>query len=330
MAKGKSGGGRRRRRKQPSPVSNNFVLDAGPGCYIARRDVPNAWMLEWEDGVDPSEFSEQVPDIALDPENHTVTLCNVSDATRVAYVTIYETTVRGVSGKALSAGITVDNQGKQASCVTFIVLCPPRTFAHLCSLDLPEGKALMDVTIDSDVQDWSKHPNPQDEHSQQVGFPLAGGPYLCTQGEGGHLTHFFSGNLHAIDFRCPVGTEMLAVGDGVIVDVQDKHTLSGVGVSNLFSWNSILMELDSEEPLLVEYVHISSSAVAVGDRVIKGQVIGTTGSVGFSPEPHLHFGAYRSREPTAPTVRVRFESADQGVFLPVAGEWYSANGPVKR
>jgi hypothetical protein len=31
--------------------------------------------------------------------------------------------------------------------------------------------------------------------------------------------------------------------------------------------------------------------------------------VGFSPEPHLHFAAYRSSDPTAPTVRVYFEQA---------------------
>jgi murein DD-endopeptidase MepM/ murein hydrolase activator NlpD len=324
----------RRRRKGPkaSPlvVSNNFVVNAGPGCYIARRDVSNSWMLEWEDNVDPNDFDgQEVPDVALDPQDRTITLCNVSDAYRVAYVTIYETTVRGASGKTLSKGIAVDNEGNKRSCLTFIVLCPPRTFAHLCSLDLPEGKTVMDVMIDSDVQDWNEHPNPDDEHSQLVGFPLESGPYLCTQGEGGQLTHFFSGNLHAIDFRCPIGTPLLAVADGVIVDSQDKHTLTGVAVSNLFQWNSILLEIDCEEPLLVEYVHISKSMVALGDRVTKGQVIGESGSVGFSPEPHLHFCAYRSREPTAPTVRVQFES-ENGIYLPVAGEWYTAAGPTER
>ena len=95
MAK-KSG---RRRRKGPkaSPlvVSKNFVLNAGPGCYIARRDVSNSWMLEWEDDVDPNDFDgQEVPDVALDPQDRTITLCNVSDAYRVDYVTIYETTIR--------------------------------------------------------------------------------------------------------------------------------------------------------------------------------------------------------------------------------------------
>jgi len=106
-------------------------------------------------------------------------------------------------------------------------------------------------------------------------------------------------------------------------------------------------------------VHVAarSAVVAVGDRVRRGQKICESGSVGFSPEPHLHFTAFRSRDPAAPTVRVRFaaeEERDGGrdggrrqatsdgesnatgrsddgakpkkTFLPVAGRWYDAFG----
>jgi septal ring factor EnvC (AmiA/AmiB activator) len=109
--------------------------------------------------------------------------------------------------------------------------------------------------------------------------------------------------------------------------------------------------------LYVEYVHVAarSACVAVGERVRRGQKICASGSVGFSPEPHLHFTAFRSRDPAAPTVRVRFaaeprrrrresegtadaasaksanassdaSSEDGATFLPVAGRWYDAAG----
>lgn len=325
--------GRRRNKKKNletrTAVSKNFLLSAGPGCYIARRDVPNFWMLEWEEHVDPSDFEDEVPDVALDPHDQTVTLCNITDRTRVAYVTIYEARVLGAFGKIMSNGVVVDNEGKSKECLTCIVLCPPCTFAHLCTLDLPIGKTMMDISIDSDVQDWNQHPNPNDEHERVIGFPLEGGPFLCTQGEAGSLTHFLSGNLHAIDFRCAVGTPLLAVADALVVEVHDKHKLTGVAVSNLFQWNSISLQVDCKDTLFVEYVHISKSHVKVGDKVAKGQVIGTSGSVGFSPEPHLHFCAYRSNECTAPTVRVLFESSENdNAYLPVAGFWYSAAGPT--
>jgi len=337
------------------------------------------WILGFED-IDPRDFyGQDVPDLAMDPEEQTLTICNIHATTRVCYVTVYDTVVRGKDGEILPAGITFDNAGEKQSCVTFIVLCPPRTFAHLCYLDVPPDQSLEDVQMDSDVQDWNQHPNPRDTHPMTLGFPLECGAsessphlpstsFLCTQGEGGQLTHFFSGNLHAIDFRCPIGTPCLAVGDGTVVEITDDNTLTGVAVSNLFKWNSIILQLDVPEdndtttsttgtintaeeslllgddssssretlkggPLFVEYVHIQahSARVQVGDRVTKGQIICASGSVGFSPEPHLHFAAYRSREATAATVRVKWKSANSEAgcqFLPKAGMYYDANGPV--
>jgi hypothetical protein len=332
----------------------NFVLDAGPGCHIARKDddAASKWVIEWED-VDVDDFEgETIPDLAIDPEESTLTLCNVRKLEHVvAYISVYDTVLRDREGSAMQQGTTTDNQNVSQPCTTLIVLCPPGTFAHLCYLDLPADGSLENLRIESDVQEWSKHRDAADTHSQTIGFPLQGpGPYRCTQGESGHLTHFFAGNLHAIDFACPVGTPLLAVGDGVVVDCKDNNSLTGIAVSNMFEWNSILLQLDttktvaesssaighegeklSSGPLFVEYVHIQKVTVQAGERVQAGQVIGLSGSVGFSPEPHLHFAAYRSQNPTAATVRVYSHSTKdrQTTFLPKAGLWYDATGPVQ-
>jgi hypothetical protein len=298
---------------------SNFVTDAGPGCYIVREDhLGNC--LEWE-RVDPDDYysvDNQVPDIALDPDEQTLSLCNIDPCWKVAYITVYETICVGADGNPLETGSTTDNQGQMNSCITFIVLCTPYTFVHLCYLDTDQ---LLNVRIDSDVQEWNRHPSPDDYHPQTLRFPLQGGPFLCTQAENGFLTHFMTGNLHALDFRCPIGTPILAVANAIVLEVTTGNSLTGIAVSNLFTWNSILLQLDESEitcaasqpsdriktsTLFVEYVHIQSSFVHPGDRVKAGQVLGTSGSVGFSPEPHLHFAAYRSAEPHAPTVRVSF------------------------
>lgn len=329
-------------RNHPPKALWNFLPEAGIGCYIARRDQPPDWMIEWED-VDPDDFyGEEVPDVAIDADEQTMSLCNVDNFTKIAYITVFETKLWGANREELPLGSSTDNQGVTSQCATFIVLCPPKVFAHLCFLDVLPDQDITDIRIESDVQKWEKHPLPKDEHTQRVGFPLEGGPFLCTQGEDGELTHFFSGNLHAIDFRCPVGTSLLAVADGVVVEAKDENTLTGISVLNLFQWNSILIRVDeggkhsgrSDGPLFVEYVHIQKTHVQKGDRVTRGQVIGLSGSVGFSPEPHLHFSAFRSSEPTAPTVRVRFEAlaspdgSTKQDFLPKAGNWYNSFGLV--
>jgi murein DD-endopeptidase MepM/ murein hydrolase activator NlpD len=145
---------------------------------------------------------------------------------------------------------------------------------------------------------------------------------------------------------------LLAVADGIVIESKDDNTLTGIAVTNLFEWNSILIQIcSSEQPqqddknqnvninkvpnlhhpdgdLFVEYVHISKSFVSSGDRVTKGQVIGYSGSVGFSPEPHLHFSAFRSSHPESPTVRVLFEGPDGTPFLPRSGDRYNETGRI--
>lgn len=349
---GRKGNNKKRSKPKKSNVSandltvpSNFVPEAGPGCHIARREQGEEnWILEWED-VEQEEYEgEEIPDIAIDTEEHTLSLCNVRKEYVVAYISVFETLLRDRNGRVLKPGASVGNDGSTQTVTTLIVLCPPLTFAHLCYIDLLAGyqrtaddipaiKSLQDLRIDSDVQVWSKHLNPEDAHSLPLGFPLKGGPFLCTQGVQGHLTHFFAGNLHAIDFRCPVGSPLLAVADGVVEEVKSGNTLTGIAVSNLFEWNSVMIRVNEngnngDGPLYVEYVHIDSCSVVKGDMVKKGQVIGTSGSVGFSPEPHLHFAAYRSAEPTASTVLVQFADEMETTFVPEAGKWYNATGEV--
>jgi len=326
---------KRKNRKKGKPVTvndTNFVTVAGPGCHMARPGH-DEWTIEWE-SVDPTDYDDEIPDLAIDPVEQTLTLCNIQDEHVVAYITVYDLTLRDKKQRILRAGNTTDSNGNEMAATTLIILCPPTTFAHLCYIDCPSS--LEDLKMDSDVQVWNQHPNPSDQHPAILQFPLQGGPFLCTQGVGGHLTHFFAGNLHAIDFRCPIGTPLLAVANGTVRQVKQDCQVTGIAVSNLFTWNSILIELDTNdalsesapEPLFCEYVHVNKAVVSEGDRVEAGQIIGESGSIGFSPEPHLHFAAYRSSDATAPTVQARFSGAG-GPYIPVGGKKYDQTGLVE-
>ena len=295
---------------------HNFVSEAGPGCVIA-HGVDAPWCLGHE-RIDPRDYDADAvfPDLAVDPESGILSVVNASGKARVAYVTVYDHPVLRADGTPHAPGRTVNADGVERECVTFIMTLPPRTIVHVCTRVTAE--------IDSDVQDWSMHPAPEDEHLPRWGSRgvetrrrrRASRRVSLHAGQNGGLTHS-SGNLHAVDFRCPVGCEVLVVADAEVVEVRDEETVTGIATANLFRWNSVMLKVDApdaddEKPnggdLYVEYVHVAarSACVAVGERVRRGQKICKSGSVGFSPEPHLHFTAFRSRDPAAPTVRVRF------------------------
>ena len=46
------------------------------------------------------------------------------------------------------------------------------------------------------------------------------------------INTFFSGNLHAIYFACPIGTHLVAVADGIVIESNDQNTLTGIAMED--------------------------------------------------------------------------------------------------
>jgi len=101
------------------------------------------------------------------------------------------------------------------------------------------------------------------------------------------------GGFDAMDAGSPA---VIAGADGVVVDVEDGHydrchgTIDGVDCDgNDIIANAVVVE--HEGGLRSRYLHLlsGSAAVAVGDLVQRGQVLGNIGSSGNSSMPHLHF-----------------------------------------
>ncbi len=80
-----------------------------------------------------------------------------------------------------------------------------------------------------------------------------------------------------VDFASRVGTPVLATADGVVIR-SAKDRLFGR-----------IVEVDHGNGYITLYGHNSSNFVKKGDRVKRGQVIGTVGNTGRSTGPHLHY-----------------------------------------
>jgi len=80
-----------------------------------------------------------------------------------------------------------------------------------------------------------------------------------------------------VDLAAPTGTPVYATADGMV---------------DLARWGrgyGLYIKLDHGADLETRYAHLSRLAVAPGDRVEKGDVIGYVGSTGWSTGPHLHY-----------------------------------------
>lgn len=83
---------------------------------------------------------------------------------------------------------------------------------------------------------------------------------------------------HGIDIPAPIGTNVIAVQDGVVASIE---------YNNLYVGNVIVINHGS---VTSRYVHLHKIKVSPGQRVKAGQVIALSGNTGkWTTGPHLHF-----------------------------------------
>ncbi len=92
-----------------------------------------------------------------------------------------------------------------------------------------------------------------------------------------------------LDFSAPSGTPIYATGDGVIVKA--KKSRFGYG-------NKVVIKHGYGYETL--YAHLNTIDVRQGQRVKRGQQIGTVGNTGLSTSPHLHYEVIKDNKKVNP------------------------------
>ncbi|HEY9379105.1 MAG TPA: M23 family metallopeptidase, partial [Jiangellaceae bacterium] len=120
--------------------------------------------------------------------------------------------------------------------------------------------------------------------SSGLGFPVAN-PYITSPY--GMRVHPVTGiyKLHdGTDFRAYCGTPIRAAASGRVLWARYR-----VGYGNQVAMDHGVVGGD---PLMTSYSHLSRFSTYWGERVSKGEIIGYSGSTGYSTACHLHFMVY--------------------------------------
>jgi hypothetical protein len=160
----------------------------------------------------------------------------------------------GVRCNSAPSERTDASQNAAPLCTTFVVVVPPRTVVDVCRVVVPRGESVESVQLFSDIRELPLADyvaRPLDVAAldlaavrHRVALPLdtqrnGASPltFRCSQGCGGHFTHFLPQTRFAIDLECPVGTTVRAVADGVVREVKCDVTSSGAHTLNLWHYN---------------------------------------------------------------------------------------------
>jgi murein DD-endopeptidase MepM/ murein hydrolase activator NlpD len=145
----------------------------------------------------------------------------------------------------------------------------------------------------------------------------AGEQFPVSQGFQGDRTHTTPDSVYAVDIAMPVGTPVLAVRDGTVMDVEEDFNRGGADREK-FLHKANHVRILHEDGTMAVYAHLDLASVSVrpGFHVRAGQQIARSGNTGFSSGPHLHFALQRNVGMEMVSLPFKFETAEGAPAAP--------------
>jgi len=105
---------------------------------------------------------------------------------------------------------------------------------------------------------------------------------------------------NGIDIAANIGTNVLAVKSGTIIEIRESETFGK------------MLTFVTESGFRVMYAHLSEVKAEVGDNVLQGQIIARSGNTGLSTGPHLHYSVWAGDELANP---IKFITKQHGEVI---------------
>lgn len=131
--------------------------------------------------------------------------------------------------------------------------------------------------------------------------------FTVNQGYNGSFSHK---NENALDFDMPIGTEILAAREGIVVDIIDTNI--GACLDEVCKTKANYVLIYHADGSFANYAHIQyhGAKVAVGDTVYKGEIIAFSGNTGYTKGPHLHFVCFFPQIDGRETLATKFKTGN--------------------
>jgi murein DD-endopeptidase MepM/ murein hydrolase activator NlpD len=200
---------------------------------------------------------------------------------------------------------------------------PPRSETELVVV----GKSVDDVDLrfDSEFEFIPGEPGVVHRPDQPYRLPYAlSSSVRVSQAYPTVKTHGHPSSQYAIDFEMPIGTDVFAARDGVVIEVASDFFESGTDYE-VDGPRANVVRILHDDGTMGLYVHLNWNTIRVvpGQRVRRGEYLADSGNTGFSTGPHLHFVVQRNEGGALVAVPLEFASRSGPVTV-VTGESYAA------
>jgi murein DD-endopeptidase MepM/ murein hydrolase activator NlpD len=154
--------------------------------------------------------------------------------------------------------------------------------------------------------------------------------YPIGQAFNGPATHTTPDSRYAVDISMPVGTHILAVRGGIVMDVEEDFNRAGTDFDK-FADKANHVRILHDDGTMAQYAHLDLASVVVrpGSRIKAGRMIGRSGNTGFSTGPHLHFSIQQNTGMQLESVPFRFRMPVGEPWTPQARQFLTGTLPPR-